>query len=144
VRLTANEVRGQTLRRFKSSRLRQKMAPPLWVGPFLLRRVVRIWEELAPASDGSSRLRSRMRDRWRSLAFGMAINGVPFHPHPFGWGFLSIRNWTSEDLGRACASKRWLSRLRQKMAPPVWVGPFLLRRAKPLHQPQETERDHRT
>lgn len=29
-----------------SSRLRQKMAPPIWVGPFLLRRVVRIWEEV--------------------------------------------------------------------------------------------------
>ena len=57
MRLTANEVRSQILRRFKSSRLRQKMAPPIWVGPFLLRRVVRIWEELALASDGSSRLR---------------------------------------------------------------------------------------
>ena len=47
MRLTANEVRSQILRRFKSSRLRQKMAPPIWVGPFLLRRVVRIWEEFA-------------------------------------------------------------------------------------------------
>jgi hypothetical protein len=48
------------------------MAPPIWVGPFLLRRVVRIWEELALASDGSSRLRSRLRDCSQSLAIGMA------------------------------------------------------------------------
>jgi len=34
-----------------------------------------------------SRLRSRMRDCWQSLAFGMAIGKMPCEPYPFGWGF---------------------------------------------------------
>jgi hypothetical protein len=47
--------------------------PACTAGFFIaLWKLVRIWEELAKASDGSSRLRSRMRDCWQSLAFGMA------------------------------------------------------------------------
>ena len=54
MRLTANEVRSQILRRFKSSRLRREIIPAL-----------------------------------------------------LGRDYLFVRNQAGEDLGRACASKRW-------------------------------------
>ena len=73
MRLTANEVRGQTLRRFKSSRLRRQRASPFWVGLLSVRNTNRrIWEEVR-STDGSSRLRRQRAS-------------------PFWVGLLSVRN----------------------------------------------------
>ncbi len=76
MRLTANEVRSQILRRFKSSRLRRQKTLTLSGGGFCLSgiRRVRIWEELAPASDGSSRLR---RQKTLTLSGGgLCLSGI--------------------------------------------------------------------
>jgi hypothetical protein len=56
----------------------QKKDPALMGGFFFIAfRAVRIWEELALASDGSSRLRSRVRGYSQSLAIGMTISRMP-------------------------------------------------------------------
>jgi hypothetical protein len=60
---------------------------------------VRIWEE---RSDGSSRLRSRLRDRSRSLAFGMTIRWRPYLPALLGRDYLFVRIQAGEDLGADC------------------------------------------
>jgi hypothetical protein len=107
---------------------------------------VRIWEELALASDGSSRLRREIIPALlgRDYLFVRNMNGEdlgggaqhrrllssPQKKRPVGisdWSFFCLENnegsW--EELAQASDGS---SRLRQKMAPPIWVGPFLLRR----------------